>query len=111
MQKEKMVKLEIFIPDDYVDTLRDALAEIKVGVIGNYDHCISILKVKGYWRPLEGSEPFNGEVGQVSEGTECKVEVNCPERLIPLAMETIRGLHPYDEALINIIPLLNADYE
>ena len=27
---------------------------------GNYDNVISITNVRGYWRPLEGSNPFIG---------------------------------------------------
>jgi hypothetical protein len=35
------VKLEIFIPQDHAMKLADALSEIGVGVIGNYDHCVA----------------------------------------------------------------------
>ena len=106
----KTVKIQFFVPEEYIDPIRNALAEIDVGHIGNYDHCISIINVRGYWRPLPGATPHVGEIGQISHGTECKVEVNCPRELGFLATTTIRQHHPYDEPLINIIPLLNEHF-
>lgn len=101
------VKIELFIPEQYIETLRDELHRVNVGRIGNYDHCLSITTVRGYWRPLAGSSPYEGEIGQISEGTECKVEVNCQTAHVDAALEVIRRIHPYDEPLINIIPLVN----
>jgi len=71
------VKLEIFIPEQFVKALSDELGKINVGRIGNYDHCISISAVKGYWRPLAGASPYDGEIRVLSSGMECKVKVNC----------------------------------
>lgn len=104
------VKIEFFVPEKFIDPIRNALAAIDVGHIGNYDHCVSITDVRGYWRPLVGAKPHVGEIGQISFGTECKVEVNCPRDLIHTATQTIRQHHPYDEPLINIIPLLNEQF-
>jgi hypothetical protein len=103
----KAVKLEIFIPDAYVEALREALHAAGVGKIGQYDHCVSITQVSGYWRPLPGSTPHMGKIGAVSFGTECKVEVDCPFDLVETALKAIKAVHPYDEPLINVIPLLN----
>ncbi len=101
------VKLEIYIPDEFVPALREALAAAGAGIIGKYDHCCSVTPVRGYWRPLEGADPYDGKVGQVSEGRECKVEVNCPREITPRVIRAIRDVHPYEEPLINILPLLD----
>lgn len=101
------VKLEIFIPETHVDGLRAALADAGAGVIGNYDHCCSIMPVKGYWRPLAGANPYDGTVGQISEGHEYKVEVNCPREILAQVIKAVRAVHPYEEPLINIIPLVD----
>ena len=55
--------------------IRDELAKIGVGQIGNYDHCVAIYPVQGYFRPMEGAAPFEGEIGTISEVAEYKVEV------------------------------------
>jgi hypothetical protein len=100
-------KIEVFLPEEFVFPLRDELAKVNVGVIGNYDHCIAFSLVRGSWRPLEGSNPNDGKIGEISEGTEAKVEVNCKKENVRDALQVIRRVHPYDEPLINIIPLAN----
>ncbi len=100
-------KLEIFIPADYVDALREALGRVGAGQVGNYDQCCSLMEVRGYWRPLAGANPFQGEIGKIETGSECKVEVNCARDQVPAALRAIRAIHPYEEPVINILPLAN----
>jgi hypothetical protein len=101
------VKLEIFIPQDHALKIRDELAKIGVGVIGNYDHCMALIPVRGFFRPIEGANPFEGEVGKISEVEEYKLEVNCKRELVNDALKVIRSVHPYEEPLINIFLLAN----
>ena len=101
------VKLEIFVPQEYTLKIRDELAKIGVGRIGNYDHCMAMYPVLGSYRPLEGANPFEGTVGVVSEGTEYKMEVNCRRELVDEAIKVIKSVHPYEEPLINVFPLAN----
>ena len=101
------VKLEIFVPQEYALKVRDHLAKIGVGRIGDYDHCFAISQVQGYFRPLPGANPFDGEIGRIQETIESKVEVNCRRELVNEAIQVIRRVHPYEEPLVNIIPLAN----
>jgi hypothetical protein len=101
------VKLEIFAPQEYALKIRDHLAEIGVGRIGDYDHCVAIYQVQGSFRPLPGANPFDGEIGRIQETIEAKVEVNCRRELVNEAIQIIRRVHPYEEPLVNIIPLAN----
>ncbi len=101
------VKLEIFVPEEYAFKIRDELAKVGVGRIGDYDHCVAMVSVRGFFRPLPGSNPFEGEEGKISEVAELKVEVNCKRELVNEALRVIRSVHPYEEPLVNIIPLAN----
>src|SRR5215216_5778339 len=101
------VKLEIFVPKEYALKIRDALAKIGVGRIGNYDHCLAISPVQGYYRPLPGADPFEGKIEKISETLEQKIEVNCKRELVKEAVKVIRKIHPYEEPLVNVIPLAN----
>jgi hypothetical protein len=105
-----LVKIEVFIPEDFVTALQEEISSTDAGRIGNYDHCCSVTQVRGYWRPLEGANPFDGQVGRISEGQECKVEVNCLRKAAHEVIKAIRKIHPYEEPLINIIPLMNDQY-
>lgn len=101
------VKLEIFVPQEYALPIRDELAKIGVGRIGNYDHCVALTPVQGYFRPVEGANPFEGEIGKISEVAEYKVEVICKRELVNEALKVIKSVHPFEEPLINVIPLAN----
>lgn len=107
MESMLYYKIEIFIPESYVDALLDEMGAVGVGVIGNYDRCASIMTVRGTWRPLPGADPYEGKVGEVSWGTESKVEVNSRADRVRDALRAIGKVHPYEEPVINIIPLAN----
>jgi hypothetical protein len=107
MQNFTDVKLEIFAPQEYAGKILDELAMIGVGVIGNYDHCGATTPVQGYYRPLPGADPLDGETGKISEIREYKIEVNCGRELVNEAIQVIRKIHPYEEPLINVVPLAN----
>ncbi len=100
-------KLEIFIPAEFVPALLDALAEAGAGIVGNYDHCAAVSAVRGHWQPLPGADPYDGEIGVLHSADEMKVETNCPRERILAALAAIRRVHPYEEPVINVIPLAN----
>ena len=70
----KKVKIEIYIPAEYTSKLREALNNIGALGVGNYDNVMSVTKITGYWRPLEGASPFDWKVNEISEAPEDKVE-------------------------------------
>lgn len=107
MQTFTDVKLEIFVPQDHAMQLADALSEIGVGVIGNYDHCVALTPVRGFFRPMKGANPFEGKVGEINEAAEYKLEVNCKRELVNDALKVIQRVHPYEQPLVNVIPLAN----
>lgn len=107
MNDFQVVKIEIFIPEQYLEKLRKELNRANAGRIGNYDNCISVTEVRGYWRALEGANPYQGTVGEVGSGNECKVEVNCKREFVAAAIKAIKSVHPYEEPVINVIPLVN----
>lgn len=103
----KELKLEIFIPESHLPALRSALQSVDAGCLGNYDSCLSYSKVMGSWRPLHGSQPYLGTEGEVSEAEEIKVEVNILAGNLERTLNAIYEAHPYEEPLVNVIPILN----
>jgi len=99
-------KLEIFLPLEALEIVRETAAVQGAGVIGNYDHCASVSEVRGYWRPLKGASPYKGQIGDLEQSVEYKLEINCSLDVLPKLIEAIRAVHPYEEPLINVIPLL-----
>ena len=101
------LKLEIFIPVSHMEPLREALRSVGAGAVGNYDSTLSYSPVKGCWRPLAGANPYDGKIGVLSEADEYKVEVCCLSEKLPQTISAIKKVHPYEEPVINVIPLLS----
>lgn len=100
------LKLEIFIPETHFRALQRTLQQVDAGHIGKYDSCLSYSRVTGTWRPLEGTSPYLGTQDEVSEEPEFKVEVTiCAENLAK-TLRAVKEVHPYEEPVINVIPLL-----
>lgn len=102
-----LVKLETYIPAPHLAALRRALQEADAGHIGNYDSCLAFSPVTGVWRALAGAQPHIGAPGEVSEAPEIKVEVTLRAAQVEDAVRAVRRVHPYEEPVINLIPLLN----
>lgn len=106
----KYCKLEIFIPETHLAALQAALQEADAGHIGNYDCCLSYSPVTGCWRPLEGTAPYLGSVGEISSEPELKVEVTCHTERVDETVEAVKKIHPYEEPVINVIPLYRTSF-
>ena len=101
----RYAKLEIFIPETHFTKLRETLQKVDAGHIGRYDCCLSYSRVTGTWRPLAGTKPYIGEEDCISEEEELKVEVTVRAEKITETLAAIRQVHPYEEPVINVIPL------
>ena len=100
------LKLEIYIPEDHLGALQTALQSVDAGHIGNYDCCLSYSQVMGTWRPLAGTSPYIGTEGAISCEPELKVEVTIRAERLTETMEAVKSVHPYEEPVVNVIPLL-----
>ena len=99
-------KLEIFIPETHLKILQETLRECGAGHIGKYDSCTACSRVKGTWRPLDGSEPYKGVTGVLSVEDEIKLEVTCRVEELDAVIAAVKRVRPYEEPVINAIPLL-----
>ena len=99
-------KIEIFIPETHLAVLQETLRDCGAGHIGNYDACMSYSRVISTWRPLNGSNPYSGEVGKITTETEIKAEVTCKVSEIDAVISAVKHIHPYEEPVINVIPLI-----
>lgn len=102
----EFVKFEVLVAERYIEVIRNKLNDLGVLTVGNYDHVISYSHVRGFWRPLDKAEPVEGRKGEISHGSECKMEFRCPYEKIEDVKEVIVSIHPYEEPVMYIIPLL-----
>ncbi|WP_296230973.1 NGG1p interacting factor NIF3 [Pseudomonas sp. UBA4617] len=91
-----MYKLAFFVPASHVEVVKAAVFAAGGGRIGDYDHCAWQTLGQGQFRPLDGSQPFLGQTGQVEVVEEWKVELVVANELIAQVVAALRQSHPYE---------------
>ncbi|NIB43014.1 NGG1p interacting factor NIF3 [Pseudomaricurvus alkylphenolicus] len=98
-----MYKLCFYVPETHLEPVKTALFAVGAGRIGDYDSCCWQTLGQGQFRPLEGSQPFIGQSGQVEQVAEYKVELVCADDLIRQAVAALKQAHPYEEPAYDVI--------
>lgn len=91
-----MYKLAFFVPASHVEVVKAAVFAAGGGRIGDYDHCAWQTLGQGQFRPLDGSQPYLGQTGQVEVVEEWKVELVVADELIAQVVAALRQSHPYE---------------
>lgn len=89
-------KLEFYVPETHLETVKTAVFTAGAGKIGNYDCCSWQTAGAGQFRPCEGSKPFLGEIDRIETVQEYKVELVCDSKCICRVIEALRKSHPYE---------------
>jgi hypothetical protein len=105
----KTYKIVVFVPEPDGEAVRMAMGEAGAGRIGNYDYCSFTAKGMGRFRPLDGAKPTIGEIGQLEQVDEERIETVCSEEHLKQVLAAIRRVHPYEEPAIDVHPLLAID--
>jgi len=102
---EQAYKVVTFVPADHAERVRDALASVGAGRIGEYERCSFMLPGVGTFRGGEGTNPTVGEAGRLERAEEIRMEMVCPGRALSLAQEMLTQFHPYEEPAWDVYPL------
>lgn len=100
-----MYKMCYFVPETHVEQTKQALFDAGAGRIGDYDSCAWQCLGRGQFRPLEGSNPFLGNAGEVEAVDEYKVELVCADERIREALVALKRAHPYEEPAYEVYRL------
>ncbi|MBR4135212.1 MAG: Nif3-like dinuclear metal center hexameric protein [Bacteroidales bacterium] len=107
-QSGHLRKVVVFVPSEYAETMRLALAEVGCGKMGSYDQCAYTMSGTGSFRPLSDAHPFVGNTMQDEKVPEERVEMIFPAPLLRKVVSTIYRVHPYEEPAFDILRLENA---
>lgn len=106
-KKNNLKQLNVYVPKDYSEKLKESLFSAGAGNIGFYDECSFTVEGSGTFRPLEGSDPFSGQLNIRENGREDMISVifeSFKENQILAAMKSV---HPYEEVAHQIYQLEN----
>jgi dinuclear metal center YbgI/SA1388 family protein len=98
-------KIVTFVPAEHAQRVRDGLTSVGAGRIGMYSNCSFTIDGVGTFLGDEGSNPAIGKAGEFGAVPEARLEMVCPESALPLAMEILKALHPYEEPACDVYPL------
>ena len=97
-----MYKLCVFIPEDHLDAVKNAMFDAGAGKIGNYDHCCWQTLGLGQFKPLENSHPHIGAHGKIQVVNEYKVELVVEDKRIHAVIAAMKLAHPYEEPAFDV---------
>lgn len=98
-----MFKLDFYVPESHLESVKQAVFEAGAGRIGNYDQCCWQSVGQGQFRALDDSNPFLGVPGQLEKVLEYKVEMICEASVIDSVIKALRAAHPYEEPAFQVV--------
>ncbi|MDQ4081702.1 MAG: hypothetical protein M3123_02255 [Actinomycetota bacterium] len=98
-------KLVVFVPEEALDAVRDALFRAGAGRIGNYERCSWYTEGTGTFFGGEGTSPVLGERGQEERVRELRLETVYPVEQEAEVVRALREAHPYEEPAFDLYPL------
>lgn len=103
-----MYQLTFYVPASHVDGVKDALFAAGAGRYNGYDRCAWQTLGQGQFRPLAGSRPHQGSIGNLETVAEYKVELICEADRIRQAIAALLEAHPYEQPAYAVYKILTA---
>jgi dinuclear metal center YbgI/SA1388 family protein len=102
-----LFKIAVYVPENHVSTVRQAMFDAGAGHIGNYDQCSFNVQGTGTYRAGAGAEPFAGKVGEWHRETEIRVEMVVSQWARSKVVSALIAAHPYEEVAYDIFRIEN----
>lgn len=99
------VKIIVTVPVSAAEKIRKVMGETGIGKLGNYSFCSHSTKGIGRFFPEKEATPSIGKPGRLESVEEERIETYCPVSMLPSALTTIKEAHPYEETIIDILPV------
>jgi hypothetical protein len=99
-------KLVVFVPQEALDAVRDALFAAGAGRIGDYERCSWYTAGTGTFLGGEATLPAIGERGREEHVPELRLETVFPADRHDDVIAALHRTHPYEEPAFDVYPLL-----
>ena len=96
----------MFVPEEALDAVRDAVFAAGAGRIGDYERCAWYTAGTGTFFGGESTAPTLGEKGREERVAEYRLETVFPEERHDDVVAALRRAHPYEEPAFDVYPLL-----
>ena len=110
--KQKIYKLAVYVPEENVEVIKEAMFKKGAGQIGNYSKTSFSSKGEGTFLPGENTNPHLGKQGEIKKVNEVKIETVVPENKVDNVIKKMLKVHPYEEVAYDIYELpLQSNYK
>ena len=96
--------MAVNIPPEFADRLMDAIDSVMEPVYPGYRRCFYYYPVKGTWKTMEGANPYNGRVGEITVADEMRLKFVCRKEDVERVLSKIEEVHPYEEPAVDVTP-------
>ena len=101
--------LVFYSPVESTEGVLAAVHAAGAGAIGDYRDCAFVAAGTGQFRPLPGSSPAIGTVGDLEQVAEHRVEVVLDRSLRGAVVSALRAAHPYEEPAFHVIETVDVN--
>ena len=101
------VKFCFYVPESHVEQVKVAVFAQGAGHIGEYTSCSWQVSGKGQFVAGAKTNPFIGDIGQVTVVDEIKVEMICHKSKMRAILDAFFSAHPYEEPAYDIAPVFD----
>jgi dinuclear metal center YbgI/SA1388 family protein len=101
----RQCKVVVFVPDQDLARVSDALFAAGAGHIGQYRECSFRLAGTGTFFGTDATNPTVGQKGRREDVSEWRLEVVCPEKTVDAVVAAMRRAHSYEEPAYDVYPL------
>jgi hypothetical protein len=101
-----MLKLIFYVPESHLQQTKQAIFAAGAGGIGAYQHCAWQVLGTGQFQPMAGAEPYIGQVGQLAQVLEWRVETLVAPAQAHAVKQALLDSHPYQQPAFEFIQLV-----
>jgi hypothetical protein len=106
-KESEFVKIQVGVPLEAANAVREAMGTAGAGTQGNYFHCSFSSRGIGRFIPGMGAKPAIGAINKPEEVEEEMIETICHKDFVKKVILAVKKVHPYEEPAIDIIPRMD----
>jgi dinuclear metal center YbgI/SA1388 family protein len=107
--KSNQYKLSVFVPENSLEAVSEAIFTSGGGIIGEYSKCSFRTHGIGTFKGSENTKPARGEKESFTSVDEIKLEIMVDRWKVNKILAEIRKVHPYEEIAYDVVPLDNSN--
>jgi hypothetical protein len=103
-----MYRINFYVPESHLKTVKDAMFSAGAGKIGHYSNCCWQTQGRGEFIPSSNSNPHLGKAGVKHTEPEYKVEMTCADDVLQQVLHALINSHPYEEPAYDAYKMITA---